>query len=84
MKALYLTGSIILTVFILVLAFGNISAECTSFYALFYPIETSTTLFALAMAVIGILTGAMYHAFMVRILNHNDEETTLEKTSEKD
>jgi uncharacterized integral membrane protein len=82
MKALYLTGSIILTIFILVLAFGNISAECTSFYALFYPIETSTTLFALAMAAIGILTGAMYHAFMVRVLKHQEEDTQ-EEPAEK-
>ncbi|MBD3330840.1 hypothetical protein GF354_04915 [Candidatus Peregrinibacteria bacterium] len=74
MKAFYLGGSIIFTALILILAFENISAQCSNLHFLFFPIQSNPTVVALGIAVIGILTGALYHAFMVRVLDSSEDE----------
>ena len=68
MKALYLTGSIIFTALILILSFENIGAQCSNMHFLFFPIRQSPTIVFLGLAVIGIITGLLYHAFMTRVL----------------
>lgn len=74
MKVFYLTGSIILTVLILILAFENIAASCAQLVFFFYPLDQSPTLIFLGIAILGIATGAFYHAFMTRILGSKEEE----------
>ncbi len=74
MKALYLTLSIILTVLLLVVAFGNIDAQCSQLHFLFYAVDSNPTIVVLAIAVIGVLTGASYHAFIGRVLDSGDDE----------
>ena len=74
MKALYLTASVILTGLILIIAFGNINAQCNQLHFLFYPVNANPTIVVIAMAVIGMLTGAFYHAFVNRVLESSDEE----------
>jgi len=74
MKAIYLIISLILTVFILILAFGNVKAECSNVHFLFYPIRLNSTIIVLSIAAIGILTGAFYQAFLSRTLKSVDEE----------
>jgi len=77
MKALYLTGSIIFTALILVLAFENINAQLTNIKIFFATFDSSPTIFIFLISVIGIITGALYHAFIVRVLEtpEEDEET---------
>lgn len=74
MKAFYLTASIIFTVLILVLAFGNIGAQCSNLVFFFYPIKQNPTIVVLGMAVIGIITGALYHGFITRVLAAPESE----------
>ncbi|MBU1152215.1 hypothetical protein KJ632_05335 [Patescibacteria group bacterium] len=74
MKGLYLTGSIIFTVLILVLAFENIGASCNQMYFFFFPIRSNPTIITLALAVLGILTGMLYHAFMSKTMEKSEED----------
>lgn len=75
MKAFYLTASIVLTVLILILAFENIGATFTDLNFLIYDLtDTSPILVILGISVIGILTGASYHAFMSNVLDSANEE----------
>lgn len=74
MKALYLAGSIIFTVFILILSFENIGATCNNLNFLIFPVKSNPTFLALGIAVIGVLTGALYHAFIVKVLEDPEEK----------
>ncbi|MBI2634614.1 hypothetical protein HYW82_03030 [Candidatus Peregrinibacteria bacterium] len=74
MKAFYLTGSVILTVLILILGFGNVSASCSQLVFFFFPIDQNPTIVFLSIAVLGIITGAFYHAFFLRVMESRDEE----------
>lgn len=74
MKAIYLTLSIVFTVIILVLSFENIGAQCSMLKFLFYDINQNPTFVIMAVAVIGIITGALYHAFVSRVLATTEEE----------
>lgn len=75
MKAFYLTSSIVLTVLILILAFENIGASCSDLNFLIYDLaDTSPILIVLGIAVLGILTGASYHAFLGKMLAAANEE----------
>lgn len=74
MKALYLAGSIVFSVLILILAFGNIDSQWSGMNFFFYTVDFSPTIIILLIAVIGIITGALYHAFLSQALNTSEEE----------
>jgi len=74
MKLFYLTGSVILTVLILVLAFENIAATCTALKFFFYEVDKNPTVVIMGIAVIGVITGAFYHAFISKVLSTSPEE----------
>lgn len=74
MKAVYLAGSIIFTALILILSFENIGAQCSNMHFLFFPIRQTPTIVFLGLAVIGIITGLLYHAFIIRVLAGPAEE----------
>lgn len=74
MKAFYLTLSIIFTALIMVLAFENISAQCSNMNFFFFQVQSNPTIVVLGIAVIGVFTGAAYHAFIARVLSSVDEE----------
>lgn len=78
MKAFYLTGSIILTVLVLILAFGNVTATCNQLHFFFFPVQSNPTIVILTVAVIGVLTGIFYHAFLARILESDEEDESFE------
>ncbi|MBI4234749.1 hypothetical protein HY604_00420 [Candidatus Peregrinibacteria bacterium] len=74
MKLFYLTASIIFSVLILILSFENISAQCSGMMFFFYDITSNPTLLTLGIAIIGILTGAFYHAFITRVMATSSDE----------
>lgn len=74
MKAFYLTMSIILTVVILLIAFGNIGAQCSQLKFFFSDIRWNPTVLFLFIAVTGIVTGAFYHAFLARLFSTSEED----------
>ena len=75
MKIFYLVGSIIFTVLILIIAFGNVGAMCNQMNFLAMPVKQSPVLVILSVSIIGIVCGAMYHAWIVRVLDSGDDET---------
>lgn len=74
MKTFYLTASIIFTVLILILSFGNFGAQCSNMVFFFYPIRQNPTMVFLGLAVLGVITGAFYHAFISRVLETPADE----------
>ena len=74
MKIFYLTGSIIFTVLILIVAFGNVGAMCNYMNFLTIPVKQSPVMVILSVAIIGMICGAMYHAFIVRVLDSGDDD----------
>ena len=74
MKAIYLTLSIIFTVVILILSFENIGAQSSMLKFLFYDVKQNPTVITMSIAVIGIITGALYHAFVSRVLATPEDE----------
>jgi len=74
MKALYLTLSIIFTVLLLLISFGNIAAQCSGVNFLFFQVQSNPTVIFLGVGVLGILTGMFYHAFMHRVFDTTAEE----------
>ncbi|MFA5947476.1 MAG: hypothetical protein WC806_00685 [Candidatus Gracilibacteria bacterium] len=74
MKVFYLTGSIIFTVLILILAFENIQSSCTGLYFFFYAVDSSPTIITLALTILGIITGMFYHALIQNALNTSEDE----------
>lgn len=76
MKAIYLVGSIIFTVLIFILAFEN-SAIQIDLRIFQYSINSSPLTIIFIIAILGIFTGALYHAFIVRILKSPDDKDKL-------
>lgn len=75
MKAFYLTSSIVLTVLILILAFENIGATFSGLNFLIYDLsDSSPILVVLGISVLGMITGASYHAFISNIMDAANEE----------
>ncbi|MEK7126908.1 MAG: hypothetical protein AAB848_02265 [Patescibacteria group bacterium] len=74
MKLFYLTGSVILTVLILILSFGNIQAQCSSLMFFFYSVDQSPTIIILVVAVLGVITGVFYHGALSTIMATPEDE----------
>ncbi len=81
MKGFFLTGSIIFTVLILIIAFENIGAACQGFMFLFttLPQGTSSFFIVAGLAVLGGITGIFYTGLVLQLLRsaNKDEEDTL-------
>ena len=74
MKGLYLALSIVFTVIVLVLSFENISAQCSNLNLLFFPIRSNPTIVLLGTAVVGVITGMFYHAFLAKVFETSPED----------
>ena len=74
MKIFYLAGSILFTVLILLVAFGNVGAMCSQMNFLSIPVKKSPVLVILTIGIIGMICGAMYHAFIIRVLGSGDDD----------
>jgi uncharacterized integral membrane protein len=73
MKTLYLLGSLIFTALIVLLALQNGSVQVN--LSIFnYSFSSSPLIIIFVIAILGILTGALYHAFICRILQNPDSD----------
>lgn len=81
MKLFYLTGSIVLTVIILILGFGNITASCQQLYFFYTAVNNQipVTFLVFAVAFIGIVAGFFYGAYIRALIassgNEDDGDT---------
>lgn len=73
MKAFFISGSIIFTVLILILAFENMGAQVNGFQFLFTAFD-SPFFIVLGIAFIGVITGAFYTGLVLRLAKGDDEE----------
>lgn len=76
MRVLYLIGSIISFVVILVLAFENIQASCTYLTFFFWELSSSVapTFVLFGSAVVGMVAGAFLTLLASSFLNESDED----------
>ncbi len=70
MKALYLIISIIFTAFLGAIAYLNANSSLTKFNLIFMEISASPAVIIMIIAVVGIFTGAFYHAFLSSTLDN--------------
>jgi len=70
MKALYLIISIIFTAFLGAIAYLNANSSLTKINLIFAEINANPAVIILIIAVIGIFTGAFYHAFLSRTIDN--------------
>lgn len=78
MKVFYIVMSIIMTVLILVLAFENITATCSGLYFFFASLTQSPTILTFGLAVLGVITGAFYHALFMKLFYPEDKDEDAE------
>lgn len=76
LRTFFLSGSIVLTVIVLVVAFQNIQAQCNFITFFFYQVEnqTSPTLLAFGAAVIGIITGGFYMGLIMSYIAKDEDD----------
>ena len=76
MKTFYLTGSIIMTTVILVLAFENIQANCNylTFFLYEIPSGTPPTFTIFFEAILGVMAGIFYTQFIHSMLVKNEDD----------
>ena len=76
MKGFFITGSIIFTVLILIVAFENIAGACQGFLFLFtsFPQSTSPFFIVIGIAALGGITGIFYSGLINQLLKKDDEE----------
>ena len=73
MKTFFLTGSIIFTVLILILAFENMGITLSGFMFVFIPMDIPF-LMILGLAFIGIIAGIFYTGLITTLLRSGKEE----------
>jgi len=73
MRAFFLTGSIIFTVLILIIAFQNLGASLQNFGVLFAGID-SAFFMVIGIATLGIITGIFYTGLVTSLLRSGKEE----------
>lgn len=77
MKGFFITGSIVFTVLILILAFENIGGSCQGFMFLFSSLPQGTSPFFIVtgIAILGGITGIFYTGLVTQLLKKEDEES---------
>lgn len=73
MKALFLTGSIVFTVLILILAFENMALNINGFLLVFAPLDNAFFM-VLGLCGIGIIAGIFYTGLILQLLKGNQDE----------
>lgn len=73
MKAFFITGSIVFTVLILIIAFENIASSCSNFMFVFLPTESSF-LITILIAFIGVITGMFYSGLIGQLMKNPQED----------
>lgn len=73
MKAFFLTGSILLTALILIIAFENIGTNMTGFLFLFTGLD-SAFFIIMGLAILGIIAGIFYTGLVTTLLRSGKDE----------
>ncbi|MFC1600362.1 hypothetical protein ACFL3T_05010 [Patescibacteria group bacterium] len=76
LRTFFLSGSIVLTIIVLIIAFQNIQAMCNFVTFFFFSVDsgTSPTIMIFVVALLGILTGMMYMGLMMSFLSKEEDD----------
>jgi hypothetical protein len=76
LRTFFLSGSIVLLIIVLIVAFQNIQAQCNFITIFFFSIEsnTSPTIMILVVSLIGIITGGFLMGLIMSFLAKDEEE----------
>jgi uncharacterized integral membrane protein len=76
LRTFFLSGSIVLTIIILVIAFQNIQAQCNFVTFFFYEADsaTSPTFLVFAVSLVGIITGMLYMGLIMSFVSNEEDD----------
>jgi hypothetical protein len=76
LRVFFLSGTIVLSIIILVLAFQNIQAQCNfvSFFFFSIPQTVSPTIMVFMVSLIGILTGIFFMGLLMSFISKDEED----------
>lgn len=76
LRTFFLSGSIVLLIIVLIVAFQNIQAQCNFITIFFFSIEanTSPTIMILVVSLIGMITGGFLMGLIMSFLAKDEEE----------
>lgn len=76
LRVFFLSGSIVLSIIILIVAFQNIQAQCSFVTFFLFSVEgtTSPTIMAFVVSIIGIITGAFYMGLLMSYISKEEDE----------
>ncbi len=76
LRTFFLSGSIVLTIIILIVAFQNIQAQCNFVTFFFYAADSSTapTFLIFAVSLVGIIAGMLYMGLVMSFVSKDEED----------
>ena len=76
LKNFFLTGSIVLVVIILIVAFQNIGAQCNFITYFFFGVDASTppTILIFVIALLGIFTGVFLTGLFMSMMSKEEDD----------
>lgn len=76
LKNFFLTGSLVLTIIVLIVAFQNIQASCNFVTFFFYAVDLtlSPTIMIFVIALLGIMTGVFYMGYLMSMFSTSEDE----------
>lgn len=76
LRTFFLSGSIVLTIIVLIIAFQNIQAQCNFVTFFFFGIDSSTspTIMIFVTSLIGIITGVLYMGLLMSFVIKGEDE----------
>jgi hypothetical protein len=76
LRNFFITGSIVLVVIILIVAFQNIGAQCNFITYFFFAVDASTppTVLIFIISLLGIFTGVMLMGLVLSLMSKEEDE----------
>lgn len=76
LRKFFLSGSIVLTIIVLIVAFQNIQAQCNFVTFFFFGVgsKTSPTIMIFVVSLIGIMTGMLYMGLLMSFLSKEEDD----------
>jgi uncharacterized integral membrane protein len=77
LRTFFLSGSLVLTIIVLIVAFQNIQAQCNFVTFFFFSVDTSTspTIMIFVVSILGILTGMLYMGLLMSFLSKEEDDS---------
>ena len=76
LRTFFLSGSIVLTIIILIIAFQNIQAQCNFITFFFFAADSSMspTLMIFAVSLVGVIAGMLYMGLIMSFISREEDD----------